>query len=83
MKLVEVGDPHMTGIRYSAGEATITFDTVPGVQYNIYYKDTIDSMWSLIEQVTGQGPGTEYVDDGSLTSPGPSEATSRFYRVGM
>ena len=83
LRLVEVGDPVITGIRYTGGETTLTFDTVPGMTYNIYYRDSLDAGWTLIESVTGQGVGTQYVDDGSLTSPSPSAATSRFYRVGM
>jgi hypothetical protein len=83
IKLVEIGDPVITDIAYSGGSSTITFDSAPGVEYQVYYRDSMADAWTLIEQVTGQGGSTEYVDDGSLTDPDPTDVTQRLYMVGM
>ena len=53
LRLVEIGSPVITSIVYSEGPATITFDCTVGVKYNIYYRDTMDATWTLIQQVTG------------------------------
>jgi DNA-binding beta-propeller fold protein YncE len=83
LKLVDIGAPQITNITYSAGAARITFDCTAGVVYNVYYRDSMDSTWTLIQQVTGQGAGTVFVDDGIATDPDPVAATERFYRIGM
>ena len=81
--IIETGlATEITNVTYSAGSVTLTFDSVAGEKYNIYYKDDIDGTWLFIEQVTGQDLETQYTDDGSLTIPVPAAATSRFYRVG-
>ena len=75
--------PAITSIRYSSGTVTIVFTSILGVQYNIYYKDTIDGTWALLGQITGQDGSTLYIDDGSLSEPDPVNAPIRFYRIGI
>jgi DNA-binding beta-propeller fold protein YncE len=83
LKLVDIGAPQIANISYLADTAILTFDCTPGVKYNVYYRDSIDNTWTLIQQVTGQGAGTVFVDDGSMTDPDPVAVTQRFYRIGM
>jgi hypothetical protein len=83
LKLVEIGSPAITEMGYSGGSVTLTFDSVPGSDYSIYYRDSVDDAWTLIEEITGQGNGMQYVDDGDLTDPDPSEVECRFYTIGM
>ena len=83
LKLVDIGEPVITGITYNNGVTTISFDCTPGVPYSVYYSDSVDGTWTLIEQVIGQGNGTIFVDDGSMTEPDPINAPKRFYKIGM
>jgi hypothetical protein len=69
-------------------EVTITWKTVTGKFYALYYSD--DEMgpgmtWTMAQDMipaTGTGTNT-WIDDGSLTAPAPEDAANRSYRVGV
>lgn len=59
-----------------------TWTSEPGVYYEIYYTDD-PSTWTKADGpiAASVGETTSWTDDGSKTSPSPSDATMRCYRV--
>jgi hypothetical protein len=81
LRLVDTQPPQITAIARSADGFTITFTSNAGGQYDVLYRDTMSSNWTLIERITGQAGTTQYTDDGSRTTPAPADVHERFYKI--
>jgi len=67
--------PAITGLMYSAGVFSGSFQTLAGYSYQVQYKDNItDIMWQVLTTIPGDGTVK------SFTDPGPAVA-QRFYQV--
>ena len=66
--------------------ATMTWSSVTGKYYAVYYSDdAFDSLmdWTLVQDMipaSGTGSNT-WVDDGSLTDPDPDQVPYRYYKL--
>jgi len=69
--------PSITGLMYSAGIFSGSFQTLAGYSYQVQYKDNIiDTMWQVLTTIPGDGTVKPFTD------PGPAIA-QRFYRVAI
>lgn len=65
------------------GEITITFETLPGVSYDVYCSDSLEGTYSIVSTVEAPGDVTTWVDDGTETSAHPYEVDERYYKIAI
>lgn len=66
------------------GGFNITFQTLSGRNYQIWYSDDLNGPWnqaSSIFSATSDSEAYIWNDDGSQTSPSPSTVNRRFYKI--
>ncbi len=64
-----------------SGSNALTFSTVTGRSYRVMYSDNLSSWLTAGSSITGTGATQHWTDDGTATSPPPSLAKKRFYRI--
>ena len=74
-----------TAIQPGTGQVTLTFATVQGHTYGIFYSDGPYSQtmqWlPAVTGLDGQNGSTQWTDDGSATGGSPSAASQRYYMI--
>ena len=70
--------------RDGSGGFDVTFQTLAGRYYQIWYNENLTSGWKKAGTAflaTTNNAAYTWNDDGSQTSPGPSSVTKRFYKI--
>ncbi|NQT83352.1 hypothetical protein HQ563_10030 [bacterium] len=71
-------------ISYSIAEgARITWHSIAGANYTLYFTDDLMDVWTALSSFTGTGSLMEWLDDGTETGTPPTAASilKRFYRL--
>lgn len=69
--------PTLTGLTYSAGSFSASFQTQNGVTYTIQYKDDLNATtWQTLTTVSGDGTVKSFTDSGAA-------GAQRFYQVSV
>lgn len=71
-------------ISYSIAEGVrITWQSIAGASYTIYFTDSLMSAWNALSTFTGTGGLIEWLDDGTETGthPGGAGILKRFYKL--
>ena len=65
----------------SDGDMTISWGSISGKTYDVYYSDTLQGTYTDVADVVASGDTTSWVDDGSATGSHPDSVVARFYKV--
>jgi hypothetical protein len=72
----------ITSVAKQSASVEIIWASEPGVYYEVYYTDDLLGWTKAAGPIPSSDTGsTSWTDDGSTTTPPPSEARKRFYRV--
>lgn len=86
-KALLVGNPAITNVELVAfnpvasRHVKITWNSIPGILYGIYYQSTITGAWTLADTVIAAGATCSWTDDGTVVGTHPTVGVSRFYKV--
>jgi Mg-chelatase subunit ChlD len=72
----------ITGItRNASGDITITWETLAGYSYMVWYKDGFDSVFLPVVTRTAAGSSDSWTDNGTIIGIHPNNVASRFYKT--
>ena len=67
----------------SAKGVQITWRSISGIDYTVYFTDSLRPAWEVLSTISGSGKLIEWLDDGTETGTSPTSAgvLKRFYRL--
>jgi hypothetical protein len=63
------------------GEVTVSWTSVPGTTYDIYYSDSLEGTYSDVDDAVAATYSSSWTDDGSATAIHPDSVIERYYRI--
>jgi hypothetical protein len=63
------------------GEVTLSWYSVPGTVYDIYYSDSLEGTYTDVDDDTANGYMSYWTDDGTKTPSHPDSVIERYYRI--